>query len=102
MRKVCKECTRKSREYERALAVQIIMLAPFAPHLASELWAAFCSVKHHLITSNEINLDKDVFEQKWPEIDMDYTMIMNIYVSISRCSNFNKNIIREIDIKKIE
>lgn len=76
------ECLRKSREYERALVVQIIMLTPFAPHFASELWATFCSVKHHLIDNKEASLNKDVFEQKWPEIDMDYKLVMNVYVSI--------------------
>lgn len=96
MRKVNIECLRKSREYERALAVQIIMLAPFAPHFASELWAIFCSVKHHLIDNNEVSLDKDVLEQKWPDIDMDYKLILNVYVSIyilifiySRIENIN-------------
>jgi leucyl-tRNA synthetase len=62
--------------------VQIIMLAPFAPHLASELWANFCSAKNHLIDREEVSLDKNVFEQKWPEIDMDYKLILNVYVSI--------------------
>nr|XP_012225545.1 PREDICTED: probable leucine--tRNA ligase, mitochondrial isoform X3 [Linepithema humile]XP_012225563.1 PREDICTED: probable leucine--tRNA ligase, mitochondrial isoform X3 [Linepithema humile] len=81
LRKVGLECLRKSREYERALAVQIIMLTPFAPHFASELWATFCSVKHHLMDNKEISLDKNVFEQKWPEIDMDYKLIMNVYVN---------------------
>ncbi|GAB1862264.1 leucine--tRNA ligase [Camponotus japonicus] len=81
LRKVSIECLRKSREYERALAVQIIMLAPFAPHFASELWATFCSVKHHLIDNNEVSLDKDVLEQKWPEIDMDYKLILNVYMN---------------------
>jgi len=73
---------RESREYERTLAVQIIMLTPFAPHFAFELWATFCFVKHHLIDNNEVSLDKDVLEQKWPEIDMDYKLVLNVYVSI--------------------
>ena len=30
-----------SREYERGLGALIVMLAPLAPHFASELWAAF-------------------------------------------------------------
>ncbi|KAL6433606.1 hypothetical protein ACFW04_006591 [Cataglyphis niger] len=67
--KVNVECLRKSHEYERALAVQIIMLAPFAPHFASELWATFCSVKHHLIDNNEVN------------IDMDYKLVLNVYIN---------------------
>lgn len=83
LRKVCDECKLKSREYERAIATQIIMLAPLAPHFASELWTAFCSIPHHLINKEEVLLDKDVLEQKWPEIDMNYKMTMNVYVSLS-------------------
>jgi len=29
-----------SVQFERALALQLVMLAPMAPHFASELWAA--------------------------------------------------------------
>jgi len=82
LRKVGIECLRKSREFERALAVQIIMLAPFAPHFASELWAIFRSAKYHLINNTEVDLDKDLFEQKWPDIDKDYNLVMKVYVSI--------------------
>lgn len=82
MRKVSVECMKKSREYERALAVQIIMLAPFAPHFASELWSAFSAAKYHLINEDEIKLDKDVLEQKWPEIDMNYKMKLSIKVNL--------------------
>lgn len=64
------------------------MLAPVAPHFASELWAAFCSVKHHLINENEVKLDKDVMEQDWPEIDMEYNMVLRINVSIILCTYF--------------
>ncbi|XP_076233675.1 leucyl-tRNA synthetase, mitochondrial isoform X2 [Calliopsis andreniformis] len=85
LRKVCLECLQKSREFERALAVQIIMLAPLAPHFASELWAAFCSAKLHLISESEVQLDKDVMEQVWPEIDMDYNMVLQLNVNDSLC-----------------
>lgn len=78
---------KKSREYERALAVQIIMLAPFAPHFASELWSAFSMAKHHLIDKNEIQLDKDVMEQKWPEIDINYKMAVEVRVS-TKCLKY--------------
>ncbi|EFN89647.1 Probable leucyl-tRNA synthetase, mitochondrial [Harpegnathos saltator] len=81
LRKVHIECLRKSREFERALAVQILMLAPFIPHFASELWAIFCSAKHHLIDNKEVNLDKDLLEQKWPDIDMDYKLTLNIFIN---------------------
>lgn len=36
----------ESIQYERALGVQIIMLAPLAPHFASELWSAFVDNAH--------------------------------------------------------
>ena len=36
----------QSEEYERALCDLIIMMAPFAPMLASELWAGVQTVPH--------------------------------------------------------
>ncbi|XP_046751428.1 probable leucine--tRNA ligase, mitochondrial [Diprion similis] len=75
----------QGREYERTLAAQIIMLAPFAPHFASELWAGFCSAPH--LTSNkniheqEIQWDKGVLQQNWPEIDMEYKLSVNVVVN---------------------
>lgn len=64
----------KSPQFERALACQIIMLAPIAPHFASELWSGFVSAPNQLMNSGEIVWDKDVLEQKWPEIDKEYNM----------------------------
>ncbi|CAL7945583.1 unnamed protein product [Xylocopa violacea] len=84
--KVSTECMKKGREYERALAVQIIMLTPFAPHFASELWAAFSMTKHHLISEDEVKLDKDVIEQKWPEIDMNYKMTLDVKINNAQCT----------------
>lgn len=79
--RVSMECIQKSREFERALAVQIIMLAPFAPHFASELWSLFSAAKYHLINEDEIKLDKDVLDQKWPEIDMNYKMKLLVKIN---------------------
>lgn len=81
LRKVSIECLKKSREFERALAVQIIMLAPFAPHFASELWAIYRSAKY-LVNDTEVDMYKDLFEQRWPDIDMDYNLNMKVFVSI--------------------
>ncbi|XP_017888078.1 probable leucine--tRNA ligase, mitochondrial isoform X2 [Ceratina calcarata] len=94
LRKVSTECMNKSREYERALAVQIIMLAPFAPHFASELWSAFCAAKHHLISEDEVDLDTDVMEQKWPEIDKNYNMTLEVRV--------NSALVTKIKVPKYE
>ena len=76
-----KTCLTKSPQFERALAVQMIMLAPLAPHFASELWAGFCSAPHRLTNDGGIQWDKDVLEQNWPEIDMNYKMRLQVFVS---------------------
>ena len=41
LQKFPKHLIKESLEFERALGMQIIMLAPLAPHFASELWTAF-------------------------------------------------------------
>ncbi|KAL1517464.1 hypothetical protein ABEB36_001227 [Hypothenemus hampei] len=61
-------------QFERALATQIILLAPMAPHFASELWSGFQSASNRLNNSGEIDWDKGVLEQNWPETDMDYEL----------------------------
>nr|CAI5823146.1 unnamed protein product [Callosobruchus analis] len=55
-----------SKQFERALAAQIILLAPMAPHFASELWSGFVSAPNRLNDSGEVIWDKAVLEQKWP------------------------------------
>ncbi|XP_076272957.1 leucyl-tRNA synthetase, mitochondrial isoform X2 [Rhynchophorus ferrugineus] len=63
-----------SLQYERALATQLILLSPLAPHFASELWSGFVSAPNRLNHSGEIDWDKTVLEQDWPEIDADYEL----------------------------
>ncbi|OXU31011.1 hypothetical protein TSAR_014188 [Trichomalopsis sarcophagae] len=81
IRKSSKLCVARSREYERALAVQIIMLAPLAPHFASELWAGFCSAPHRLSNDGELQWDKDVLEQRWPAVDSEYKLKVRVRVN---------------------
>lgn len=50
------------------------MLAPMAPHFASELWSGFQSAPNRLSNNEEYNFDKNVLEQTWPNIDMDYCL----------------------------
>lgn len=64
----------KSLQFERALACQIILLAPIAPYFASELWSGFISAPNRINTTEEIKWDKDVLEQNWPKIDDNYNM----------------------------
>lgn len=81
LRKTSRLCLERSPQFERALATQIIMLAPLAPHFASELWAGFCSAPHRMSNDGTIQWDKDVMEQNWPEIDMDYKMRLKIFMN---------------------
>ncbi|KAK5606759.1 hypothetical protein CRENBAI_015824 [Crenichthys baileyi] len=59
-----------SVEFEEALAALVIMTAPMAPHLASELWAGLCSVKKTL--SPLLLRGGDVLQQPWPIVDPKY------------------------------
>lgn len=52
-----------------------------APHFASELWSGFISAPNRLNDSTEISWDKSVFDQKWPESDMDYKLDLVCQVS---------------------
>lgn len=71
-----------SAEYEKLLAVQIIMLAPMAPHFASALWSGFVSAPGRINTNwEQINWENDVISQKWPQVDSDY--ILNFYCVVS-------------------
>uniref|UniRef100_A0A8C2XHT4 leucine--tRNA ligase n=1 Tax=Cyclopterus lumpus TaxID=8103 RepID=A0A8C2XHT4_CYCLU len=54
-----------SVEFEEALAALVLMTAPMAPHLASELW-----VKHPV--SQLLQREGDVLQQFWPTVDAEY------------------------------
>lgn len=70
IRKATPDVVARGENYERALATQIIMLSPMAPHFASELWARFLSAKSRVNEKSEhINWHGDVFSQKWPTVD---------------------------------
>jgi len=76
-----------SLQFERALATQLLLLAPMAPHFASELWSGFVSAPNRLDNSGEIEWDKPILEQKWPETDMDYELDLVCQVNgIENCS----------------
>uniref|UniRef100_A0A8C7WMM0 leucine--tRNA ligase n=1 Tax=Oryzias sinensis TaxID=183150 RepID=A0A8C7WMM0_9TELE len=61
-----------SVEFEEALAALVLMTAPMAPHLASELWAG-CSV---LLRGGE------VLQQSWPIVDPQYLEVPD-FVEVS-------------------
>ncbi|KAG4081191.1 hypothetical protein HA402_014639 [Bradysia odoriphaga] len=71
-----------SAQYERALASLIVMLAPMAPHFASELWSLFLRVPNRINTADSnINWDSDVLQQSWPKIDPDYPLNLKVMVN---------------------
>ncbi|XP_071591963.1 leucine--tRNA ligase, mitochondrial isoform X2 [Heliangelus exortis] len=59
-----------STEFEDALATLCIMLAPMAPHIASEMWKGLAHVQNKLCSHH--HWDVDVLHQSWPEVDPEY------------------------------
>ncbi|XP_017138091.1 probable leucine--tRNA ligase, mitochondrial [Drosophila miranda] len=82
LRRTPKHIQRHGKQFERALAAQIIMLAPMAPHFASELWSKFVSVKGRLNDASlELQWGEDVLSQRWPDIDAAYNLDLSIKVN---------------------
>lgn len=80
-----KNVVKYSPEYEIALSNLIIMLAPIAPHFASELWAKFLAVPNRVVskpTDDQTGIDwtKDVLEQSWPVISKDFHYWLDVRV----------------------
>jgi len=68
---------RDSGEFQRALGTAIMLLAPMAPHLCSELWKGLSvglPVKH----CHDFDWNKSLFHQTWPELDDNYNLKLNI------------------------
>lgn len=60
------------REFERALAALLLMLAPLAPHFAAELWAGFTDAAR--FRDVDYQLDRPLMEQLWPQVDPDFNL----------------------------
>lgn len=72
-----------SGEFERALAVQVIMLAPMAPHFTSELWAGIQTAQNRIEkVKGEIDWSKPVLQQTWPVVDSSYLLPVECSVCI--------------------
>ncbi|XP_055549987.1 leucine--tRNA ligase, mitochondrial [Wyeomyia smithii] len=75
-----------SGQYERAIAALIIMLAPMAPHFASELWEQFVALPCRLNgSSEEIQWEKGLFEQNWPVVDENFELDLTFKVNAFEC-----------------
>lgn len=58
------------------------MLAPMAPHFASELWSKFVSITGRLnAASEELQWSEDVLAQRWPDVDAAYQLDLSIRVN---------------------
>lgn len=59
------------------------MLAPMAPHFASALWNGFVSTPGRINQNwEQISWEDDAVNQKWPEVDIDYSFSLYCMVSI--------------------
>lgn len=78
LRKVSADGICNSFEFERSLAELVVMLYPFAPMFASELWSGLASV-----ASRNVNFQwsSGIENQKWPEVDEDYCPPMHVKVN---------------------
>lgn len=74
--KASKEQKKYGKQFEVTLATLIKMMAPMAPHFASELWSQFLLAPNRLDTdvSSAINWNEDVLRQSWPVVDLDYQL----------------------------
>lgn len=59
-----------STEFEDALASLCIMVAPMAPHIASEMWKGLAHMQNKLCIHH--HWDVDVLHQSWPKVDPKY------------------------------
>uniref|UniRef100_A0A3B3BWU4 leucine--tRNA ligase n=1 Tax=Oryzias melastigma TaxID=30732 RepID=A0A3B3BWU4_ORYME len=75
-----------SVEFEEALAALVLMTAPMAPHLTSELWAGLCRIKNPL--SPVLLRGGEVLQQSWPIVDPQYLEVPD-FVEVSVLINNN-------------
>uniref|UniRef100_A0A0K8SRU4 leucine--tRNA ligase n=2 Tax=Lygus hesperus TaxID=30085 RepID=A0A0K8SRU4_LYGHE len=74
LKKFDQETMAQSLEFEKALAALLIMLAPMAPHFASELWFRFQMAPRSLQSPMTIQWKNNIFKQSWPQMDDDYLL----------------------------
>ena len=74
-------------EFQQMLGEILIILAPIAPHMVSELWASFCSVNKKLYSDFEWN--KGVFHQDWPSLDPNFNMELNVRCNRKKAGKIN-------------
>ncbi|CAH1258417.1 LARS2 [Branchiostoma lanceolatum] len=63
LRKVPDTVAQHSTEFERILCSLVLMLAPLAPHISSEMWQGIKSVQHKTVS---YDWSKGALQQPWP------------------------------------
>jgi len=63
-------------EYQRIVGDILILLAPIAPHLATELWESFRSVPKQLWEG--YNWEETVWQQQWPSLDLNTNLELKV------------------------
>ncbi|XP_075216257.1 leucyl-tRNA synthetase, mitochondrial [Lycorma delicatula] len=102
LRKSSKDVIALGGEYERALVTQVIMLAPVAPHFASELWAGIQDAPGRINKiPNEIKWNISLDEQLWPQVDLDYKLEVYLLVN-NAVKNIMKLPRREFELLNVD
>ena len=71
-------------EFQQIIGDILIILAPMAPHLATELWECFRTVPNRLTDS--FDFDKNIWHQKWPELYQTDNMELRILANNKQVS----------------
>ncbi|XP_074645241.1 putative leucine--tRNA ligase, mitochondrial isoform X2 [Tubulanus polymorphus] len=94
------DIVRCSEEYERALCDLVIMLAPFSPCFASELWSGISSVP---VKFNDYKWHLGVLDQSWPDVDMKYGLPLIVKSNKTHKELFTVKVPREqLDVLSLE
>jgi leucyl-tRNA synthetase len=78
MKKLPRSVVSHSQQYERLLAELVIMISPFAPMFACELWSGLASVLRDKMTNKQFDWGELVLDQQWPTLDTNYRLPMTI------------------------
>ena len=81
---------RDAPEFQQILGEILIILAPIAPHMMSELWQSYTSVNNKLYS--DFQWDKGVFHQTWPELESNHNMDLLIKCNNSKVANIQVKI----------
>ncbi|XP_061676667.1 probable leucine--tRNA ligase, mitochondrial isoform X2 [Syngnathoides biaculeatus] len=94
-----------SVEFEDALGALIVMTAPMAPHLASELWAGLCRVNNPISTA--LRHGGDVLSQSWPTVDPEFLetpdfVDISVLINNKACGTVSVPVLLSKDLEQVQ